>query len=150
MHWFTAVSCDTQLFSPIFIIWLQITWVFKVWPQVRNMGIIRRLWKNAECFVLCLQNQDLSLNKRPWRFEHTLKFEKHCCKIPFLNLIRQKPHFFLFELPAIQLWRLNFSFHMFIVHFLALFKNIAHFHPLPVLKLGLFSQMFEYKKYWWV
>lgn len=99
-----------------------------------------------DVFFSASVNQDLSLNKTPWRFEHTLKFEKHCCKIPFLNLIRQKPYLFLFELSAIQLLRLNFSFHMFLVHFLALLKNIVHFHPLSVFKLGLFSQMFEYKK----
>lgn len=95
-----------------------------------------------DVFFSASMNQDLSLNKTPWRFEHTLKFEKHCCKIPFLKLIRQKPYLFLFELSAIQLLRLNFSFHMFLVHFLALLKKYCPFPPFACFQIrAIFSDV---------
>lgn len=115
-------------------------------PSSETWATLADYEKMQNVFFSASMNQDLSFNKTPWWFAYTLKFEKHCCKIPFLNLIRRKPYLFLFELSAIQLLRLNFSFHLFLIHSLALLKNTAHFHPLPVLKLGLFSQMFEYKK----
>lgn len=94
LYWFTTewVTYGTQLFSPTLI--LMAAWVSKVWSP--GSATLAPLGDYEKCRISgpfsTPLNLDLRFNKILCWFEFTLKFEKHRCKTPFLNLIRQNQY----------------------------------------------------------
>lgn len=111
-------------------------------PSSETWATLTDYEKMQNVFFSASMNQDLSFNKTPWWFAYTLKFEKHCCKIPFLNLIRRKPYLFF-------IWTFSNStfevklFLPFVYHpFSSSFKKYCPFPPFACFKIrAIFSDV---------